>query len=359
MTVEEARAFVEQALSNPGEIDRDLLIEAIRVLHKALEGESLINPKGETLRTVEALRTAIDLTPPLPQADPDAPIDEGSGFQFAPLPEAPLEAGPRPIGVPFDFVASKEVRVGLGATREGDPTRIQTFEPQYFEGDELAPQSLDPAAIIHLQKRLVAAGLMDEGDYYAGYWTEVSEAAYKKVLGVANTNGTTATVALSELIRTLPQSVKDQRARAKQLEKFQAPPYIEPDYATLAQDVKTTMRTRLRRDPTAAEMLELTRTMGGFDRQDFDAFTDAQRFAFNRAQGIQPPVLSIGGPPATPVGTPTFQDVDPVARFRELFERRYKPEIDRLVSLDEVRRNTTNVFASLRTMSSLVGGPRR
>jgi hypothetical protein len=273
--------------------------------------------------------------------------------------------GPRPIGVPFDFVASRKVPLTTDPAffadiRSGrfDTPRTEAVEPQYFEGDELAPQSLDPAAIIHLQKRLVAAGLMDEGDYYAGYWTDVTAAAYKTVLGVANTNGTTPTVALTELIRTLPQSVKDQRARAKQLEKFQADPYIKPDYATLVQRVKGVFRSDVGRDPTAAELSELTRVAGGFDRQSFDAFTEEQRFAFNRAQGITPPALTIGGPPATPVGTPTFQDVDPAARFREFFERRFKPEIDRLASLDDVRRNTNNVFASLRTMSSLVGGGR-
>ncbi len=279
------------------------------------------------------------------------------------FPEPPPGPGPPPIGVPVDFVAQREIPAGLGATRPGDPTQTLSRKPRYVLGDELAPQSLDPTAIIRLQKRLVAAGLLDEGTYYAGYWTDVSEAAYKTVLGVANTNGTSATVALSELIRSLPQSVKDQRARAKRLEQFQAPPYIKPDFATLAQDVKTTMRTRLRREPTAAELAELTREMTGLARQGFDAFTEEQRLAFNRAQGIQPSVTAdnvirpmgvvSGGLTVAPT---EVQDVDAAARFREFFEKRFKPEIDRLVSLDEVRRNTTNVFASLRTMSSLIGG---
>ena len=379
-TVADAMAFITQMSTvSIGAIDKDLLRQALTILMEGAQekGIDLVSddPLAESIKAAKALAALLGI---IPAEFGDTEVDlsqslataEGEGFELPPLPEPELEEiGPRPIGVPFDFVASREVPDPLSATRGTGPaltrTQIRTFEPQYFEGDELAPQSLDPAAIIHLQKRLVAAGLMDEGDYYAGYWTDISEAAYKTVLGVANTNGTDATVALTELIRTLPQSVKDQRARAKQLEKFQADPFIKPDYATLAQDVKTTMRTRLGREPTAAELAELTREMTGFDRQDFEAFTEEQRFAFNRAQGIQPPVTAdnlirpmgvvSGGLTVAPT---ELQDVDPGARFREMFERRFKPEIDRLDSLDEVRRNTNNVFASLRTMSSLVGGGR-
>ncbi|KKL26888.1 hypothetical protein LCGC14_2390720, partial [marine sediment metagenome] len=285
---------------------------------------------------------------------------------FPPFP--PFEApGPRPIEVPLDFVASKEVPDALGATRPGDPTRTQTFEPRYFEGDERAPQSLDGTVIARLQKRLVAAGLLNEDEYYAGYWTEVSWLAYKTALGVANTNGTDVSKAIDELIRTLPQSIKDER----DLDKFAEPPYLTPDYATLAQTVKRTMRNELGRDPTAGELAQLTREMSGFAREQFDVLTERERIIFEGGKETvtpptltfgqplpegQPPSLNLFGPRATPVGPQTLQNVDPAARFQELFEQRFKPEIDRLDSLSEVRRNTNNVFASLRTMSSLVGG---
>ncbi len=285
---------------------------------------------------------------------------------FPPFP--PFEApGPRPIEVPLDFVASKEAPDALGATRPGDPTRTQTFEPRYFEGDERAPQSLDGTVIARLQKRLVAAGLLDEDEYYAGYWTEVSWLAYKTALGVANTNGTDVSKAIDELIRTLPQSIKDER----DLDKFAEPPYLTPDYATLAQTVKKTMRDELGRDPTAGELAQLTREMSGFEREQFEVDTERERIIFEGGKETvtpptltfgqplpegQPPSLNLFGPRATPVGPQTLQDVDPEARFQELFEKRFKPEIDRLDSLGEVRRNTNNVFASLRTMSSLIGG---
>ena len=294
-----------------------------------------------------------------PNATTDEPvIDETEGVDagFPPIPlfEAP---GPRPIGVPADFVASRQVPDALGATRPGDPTRVQTFEPQYFEGDELAPASLDGTVIARLQKRLVAAGLLKEDDYYSGYWDDLTAAAYKKALGYSNQSpGLDVSATIDELIRTLPQSVKD----ARDLDKFAEPPFLKADIATLAQKVKTTLRNELGRDPTAAELAELTGAMRGFRREGFDAFVESERAAFNKDRGIVDPSRIVapmgvvsGGLTVEPQ---TLQDVDPAARFQEFFEKRFKPEIDRLDSLGEVRRNANNVFASLRTMSSLVGG---
>ena len=364
MTIEEAKAFVEQALNNPGEIDRDLLAEAIRVLNKALEGKSLSGPEAETLRTAQALAALVGLTPTLLQGDPDAPLDQpvtpgtqDSGFEFEfGAPEAPPEIGPRPIGVPLDFVPTKESQIDQPdqfPTRDGPVTGLERGEVRYFEGDELAPASLDSVQIARLQSRLVKAGVLNEDQYYAGYWDDVTRDAYKTVLGLANRTPNMDATGMIDLMIANPKKID-----AADADKFREPPFLKPDYATLAQDVKTTMRTRLRREPTAAEMAELTRVMGGFYRQQFDVLTEADRIMFEgdpvTADNVIRPMGVVSG--GLTVAPTELQDVDPAARFRELFDQRFKPEIDRLDSLAEVRRNTTNVFESLRTMSSLVGG---
>jgi hypothetical protein len=49
------------------------------------------------------------------------------------------------------------------------------------------------------------------------------------------------------------------------------------------------------------------------------------------------------------------QDVDPRARFGEAFDRRFAPELDFIEGQEDQIRNATNVFASLRNMTGLIG----
>ena len=301
-------------------------------------------------------------------------VDE---FTFPPLGDPPEVEGPlpRPIGVPVDFVASRDVPLDpafrdFGPAFGNFPTVGTTaIEPRYFEGDELAPSTLDPAVIIRLQMRLVAAGLLEDGTFYEGAWDPLTQTAYKTVLGFANQNGIDATKSMDRLIATLPQSVKDARARAEALKVFQEPPYIKPDMATLAQNVKAYFRQEVGRDPTAGEMAEFSGAMSLAYRADFDAVQAAGRAAFDAANDpALPPntrfknraefeASNVAAGPAGGGGG-TFQRVDPVARFREAFDRRFKSETTRLGALDEVRANVNNVYASLRTMTSLIGGGR-
>jgi hypothetical protein len=64
----------------------------------------------------------------------------------------------------------------------------------YFSGDEWAPVN-SPSAIISLQEKLIAAGLLDEDDVRIGYWDEKSAAAYRGVLSQANRRGVNAMTA--------------------------------------------------------------------------------------------------------------------------------------------------------------------
>ncbi len=299
--------------------------------------------------------------------DPEQ-IDE---FAFPPLPPAPEEEGPlpRPIGVPVDFVASVQIDdpspISLVAGEGVFPTTKPVI-PQYFEGDQLAPATLDPAVIARLQRRLVAAGLLENDTFYEGAWDDLTEAAYKTVLGFANKNGIDATKSMDRLIATLPQSVKDARARAEELKVFQEPPYIKPDMATLAQGVKAYFRQEVGRDPSDSEMAEFSGAMSSAYRADFEAQVAAQRAEFdaqNDPVGVPSRTTGTIDQIAASINQPgggggTFQRVDPVARFREAFDRRFKSETTRLGALDEVRANVNNVYESLRTMTSLIGGGR-
>lgn len=245
----------------------------------------------------------------------------------------------RPIGVPDDFVAqtfqdeppasSGLERFRLAQGRPGTTRRPVEVDPRYFDGDQYSPAGMPPEEIIKIQKRLEKAGLLDS--YVPGLWDSGTANAYTEVLASANRRGSTADDALDFMVSNPVEVPK---------EKFRAPAFVKPDYATLAQDVKSVMRTKLGREPSDAEMAELTGAMSSAYRADFDAQVAAMRSEFDAAPGETPAAVT---------------DVDPVARFRETFESRFAPEIDRLAALPEVRENMTNVFSSLRTMGSLVG----
>lgn len=271
--------------------------------------------------------------------------------------EAMAMASRRPIGVSDDFLAIRQQpgrQMGLSAAAGGAVVddlgtvplgrqRSQAIKPRYFEGDQFSPAGQSPEQIARIQSQLVAAGLIEEGEYWAGFWDAATSSAYTMVLGYANQSGLTADDAIRRLQETLPDSVKEARAKKKAMEVFQAPPFMAPDPAKLAQDVKETFRRRLGRDPTPEDLASMTAALGDSYRQAYDAEVAAARAHFNAQLG------------KGPAGT-TVQDVDPASRFLQVFEERYQPELARFDALEEARVNQANVFASLRNMGSLIGG---
>lgn len=259
---------------------------------------------------------------------------------------------PAPIAVDRDFAAVREVgfeTVDLGFGGEGVRARRSTQEvaPRYFEGDQLAPAGLDQASISRIQRRLVAAGLLEEANIWLGFWDSASQKAYETALGFANQQGKTADQVISEMAANLPESVREARAQAERSRQFQAPPFLAPDPAALANLVQDRARSELGRDLSPSEVAELTSTLTAGFRAQHEARVAADRAAFEAQTA-----LGETGVPQTPG---TFGDVDPVARFRQVFESRFGPEIGFREGQAEVRENMNNVFESLRTMSSLIG----
>lgn len=296
----------------------------------------------------------------------DDPTGAGATFataqaeaQIADWQAQALAAKGRPIGVPsgYEAIVQEQVAVrgsgpnvvdDLGRLPAGSRAVSRSVDARYFEGDEFSPAGLDPAHIARLQAQLVAAGLLEEGEYWAGFWDGGTSNAYKAVLGFSNQQGRTADDTLRALQASLPQAVKDARARKKAMETFQAPPYMKPDPAALAQDVKEAFRKRLGRDPTPEDMAAMTATLGEAHFARYNTEVAAARAAFDA--GIR------AGESGQPQTVGTFQDVDPASRFAQEFERRYQPEINRLGALDEVRFNQANALQSLSNMSALIGG---
>jgi hypothetical protein len=292
-------------------------------------------------------------------------MPDGSTVQLPPDPNAPsveelLEQQisdwtQGAIGVPEGFTAVRDEEIPAGEGLEkyrqarglGTPTRSTEVVPRYFIGDEWQRAGMPPERIVELQRQLEQAGQLSDGDFYAGVWDQATAGAMQAVMGMANASGQTWEDQLKDLIANVPESVKEARNAAKLAKQFQAPAFIKPDYAGLAQDVKSVMRQKLGRKPTDEEMGELTGAMSGAFRSKYEAEVAAMRAEFNaQEQGLETGEVVQPG---------SVQGVDPQARFLQSFDRRFAPEMDFIEGQEDQIRNATNVFASLRNMSGLIG----
>jgi len=113
--------------------------------------------------------------------------------------------GPSPLFP--DVPTPPRFLVGIGA--EGVPpssvspygTPYQSY--QYVQGDEWGPGA-DLSSIPTIQAEMVAAGLLDKSDVRVGVWDAASADAYKSVLGFAQSQAITPTLALSILVSNPP-----------------------------------------------------------------------------------------------------------------------------------------------------------
>ena len=283
---------------------------------------------------------------------------------------------PAPIGVPRDFTARRQTelhpadRARFGGAAE---VTIEEIPPRYFEGDHMIPATYGPERIIEIQKQLERAGLLMPGSYWAGFWDDASQAAYYQVLAYSNQRGTEWEQTIEDLIRTVPEDVRKAQAKALAENVFQEPAYIKPDWASLTQEVKALFRSRVGREPTDEELAEWAGFLSESYRAQHEAMVEVERAEFERERASTPVDIADDGRPiyehVDPVTGMTVKSheppesgpiegvaVDPIARFFEAFEARYRPEIQRLEALPQVRQNMANVTAALASMGRLVGG---
>lgn len=177
----------------------------------------------------------------------------------------------------------------------------------YFEGDEFAIlKSLNTEERVRLQQQMAAIGVAPNPLY--GELDDTTLNGMKKLLGMANRDGKT----WEETLRAVATNPALQQGAGQ----FEPSPHIQPDYATLAQDVKRTFRQRLGRDPEEYEMQQLTGELTGFYAVANEAQTELERI--RHTQGSTPGVQAGG----------TVTNIDPTARFMESFEARYANELD-------------------------------
>lgn len=219
------------------------------------------------------------------------------------------------------------------------PETTDKLAEPYHEGDDFSMLSeMNTEQLARFQDTLVATGLVRE--VVPGRIDDETVRGMGTLMALGNRQAEPWQDILDGIVRA--GGLESAKARAAQ--QFDPKPYVAPDYATIAQEIKATFRQRLGREPDQAEMAQLSSEMFGWDKQGYNQQVAAERQQFENAQteGEQP-----GG---------TFTQVDPLARFQEAFDRRYANELDFVDDKADAVETREQVERTTNTLSAMSRG---
>lgn len=162
---------------------------------------------------------------------------------------------------------------------------------------------------VRLQDSLVALGLARQ--VIPGEFDDGTVDGLTRLLSLSNRAGTRWQATIGRL-----RSLEEQGLLEGEQQQYEPAPRLTPDYDALAQDVKATFRQRLGRDPDDYELQQLTGALTGFYANEHEAAEELRRIQHEQATR---PGVQVGG---------TVQGVDPMAKFRQMFEQQYDAELD-------------------------------
>lgn len=266
-----------------------------------------------------------ETTPPMSTAELLAAL-EGGGF----------DAGAQQaefIGVPPDFAGApgQQFRVPLAHGQLEDSPNVP---PQFREGDQHQLLSMSPEDIWQLQQAMAQAGVLT-GQFRRGLADDATMQAYRELLGWANRLGTGRRPDfINATLQTLAASPEFQ-AEGGGVKQGGAEALIRRrDPVELAQVARDSIRSLLGRDPDDAEIQDAASALAGFD------LTAARQ---NAEMGSS----ALGG---------DITLVNPEARFRAFLEDRYRPEIDRIETVQNAVVSRENMMANLGAIDRMIGG---
>ena len=228
---------------------------------------------------------------------------------------------------------------------EGQRTsQYSTEDPLNTLNDMTTPQ------LAALELQFIQAGLIDEDAYLNGQRGPLI-ADFGSLMVQADHNRISWEDQLDQNITAYEQWKKDNPEEKPktwaQNNPFIAPVFVKPDYATLAQGSKATMRQMLGRTPTSSEMKLLTTQLGS----DYQA--EWQSEVYDKSKMSWEAASRAHEADATSATTGSVQGVDPEARFAERFEDRYENELEHRERVDTSERKSANLFSSIDTISRM------
>lgn len=205
----------------------------------------------------------------------------------------------------------------------------------YYEGSDVEVlRSMNTEQLAAFQDTLVANGLVRE--VVPGRLDDATLKGMSTLMALGNRQGVDWKDVLDGIVRAGGLSGSSSSA-----EEFEPRPYLQPDYATLSQKVKQTFRESLGRDPDTYEMQQLAGELTGFFELEHEAATEFEEIQHEQqvAPGVQ--------------GGGTVGQVDPMSRFQELFESKYKHELDFVEDKAAAQTSRQVVEAGASTLSQM------
>jgi len=230
----------------------------------------------------------------------------------------------------------------------GAPT---SRNPKYSTQDPLnVLNAMSTAELAALELQFIEAGFIDEDDYLGGQRGPLI-ADFGSLMVQADHNRIGWEDQLDKNIIDYQEWKKDNPEKVPltwaQANPFIAPVEVKPDYATLAQGSKATMRQMLGRTPTSSEMKLLTAQLGS------DYHAEWQTEVYDKSKMSWEAASRAHEAEATSGATGSVQGIDPEARFAERFEDRYENELEHRERVDTSERKSANLFGSIDTISRM------
>lgn len=259
---------------------------------------------------------------------------------------------------PVSYLAQDETGAGfidwpypmkpIDPTYMGDGPEAGDLQPvpfRYRSSDiKRTLADMSPGQIIAFQVQAVNAGLIDGDFMIKNKRTLMEEQALTVLMHNANSNGTEWQTELNTMEQAFQSKPKPSEGRT-----FVRNAYLEPDYATLAQYAKTSIRQRLGREINDWELSMLADEMKGLNRMEFDA-GEEQRLETWRAEGRAMDDETNISEPAD------VQAVDSGARFQEFFDSKFGAEATRREGLAETHSKSGQLMSGIQRMADMMGG---
>lgn len=223
------------------------------------------------------------------------------------------------------------------------------MESRYYEGEEWQFAWRSAGEVRVIQERLENAGLLKPNTYTPGMWDSVSARSMSALMGESNATGQTWEMQLARRLEFVtPEMLAETYGSASGgRTPFVAPAYMRPDQASLSQAVKALVRQKLKREPSARDMAELSDQMYSDYKLEYDAQVKALRSEYDAT------TRALESDSAQSAGI--VQNVDPTARFRETFESRFANELQLRDDVDSTVEAQGKMQGAMQRLDSVIG----